>query len=520
MANEKIIFDTEVKVGNSVGSVKSLKAELRAITNELGTLEQGSEAFIKAASKAGELKDKISDVKDTVAAFNPEAKFQALAGVVGIAANGFSALQGTMALMGSESEDLNKVMAKTQGAIALATGLNGLLGMGDAFKLLGAQVIKIIPSLNAMGAAMLGAITGGVAIALVLIISYWKDLKFMITGTIDEVKLGTKEMQEAVQKGHDEFKKAADERNSTREREAKLKLKGKDLDLELAKIEKQRKVDEAVASGKLAEEKLLIENEYQKSISDINKKYADEKEAKRKEEKRKEEDWNKQRAKDILKVEEGNLEAQKAIDEIVAFNKEEDRKKKEEDDKKELDRNRALASQKIQVLQEQKAAEIQIEKEKNEAKLLELDAYANILNSASGLLGKTTVEGKALAIAQATISTYTAISKTLAAFAGVPIPGYAIAQAIATGVAGFAAVKNIIDTPIPSTSGGSGGGGGAGVAPSAPRIPQSFSGARLGGNSEVTTTNKGEVQKVIVTETDITQTQNKVKGIIRKATIR
>lgn len=168
MANEKIIFDTEVKVGNSVGSVKSLKAELRAITNELGTLEQGSEAFIKAASKAGELKDKIADVKDTVAAFNPEAKFQALAGVVGIAANGFSALQGTMALMGSESEDLNKVMAKTQGAIALATGLNGLLGMGDAFKLLGAQVIKIIPSLNAMGAAMLGAITGGVAIALVM----------------------------------------------------------------------------------------------------------------------------------------------------------------------------------------------------------------------------------------------------------------------------------------------------------------------------------------------------------------
>jgi hypothetical protein len=285
MANEKIIFDTEVKVGSSVGSVKSLKAELRAITNELGTLEQGSEAFIKAASKAGELKDKIADVKDTVNAFNPEAKFQALAGVVGIAANGFAAMQGTMALMGAESEDLNKVMAKTQGAIALATGLNGLLGMGDAFKLLGAQVIKIIPSLNAMGAAMLGAITGGVAIALVLIISYWKDLKLMITGTIDEVKLGTKEMQEAVAKGHEEFKKAADERNSTREREAKLKLKGKDLDIELAKIEKQRKIDEAVASGKLASEKVLIQKEYLKSIADINKKYDDEEKARQQKQK-------------------------------------------------------------------------------------------------------------------------------------------------------------------------------------------------------------------------------------------
>jgi hypothetical protein len=519
MANEKIIFDTEVKVGSSVGSVKSLKAELRAITNELGTLEQGSDAFIKAASKAGELKDKIADVKDTVNAFNPEAKFQALAGVVGIAANGFAAMQGTMALMGAESEDLNKVMAKTQGAIALATGLNGLLGMGDAFKLLGAQVIKIIPSLNAMGAAMLGAITGGVAIALVLIISYWKDLKLMITGTIDEVKLGTKEMQEAVAKGHEEFKKAADERNSTREREAKLKLKGKDLDIELAKIEKQRKIDEAVASGNLASEKILIEEEYQKSIADINKKYADEKENKRKEEKRKDDEWNKQRAKDILKVEESNLESQKSIEEIEAFNKEEDRKKKEEDDKKDLDRSRALGAQRVQVRQEQASAEIEIEKQLKEAKILELEAYANVLNQASGLLGKSTVEGKALAIASATISTYTAISKTLAAFAGVPIPGYAIAQAIATGVAGFAAVKNIIETPIPTVS-GSGGGGGAVAAPSAPRIPQSFSGSSLRPNSEVITKTNGQIQKVIVTETDITKTQDKVKGIIRKATIK
>jgi hypothetical protein len=43
---------------------------------------------------------------------------------------------------------------------------------------------------------------------------------------------------------------------------------------------------------------------------------------------------------------------------------------------------------------------------------------------------------------------------------------------------------------------------------------------KLGGNSEVITKGNGQVQKVIVTETDITKTQDKVKGIIRKATIR
>ena len=134
MAEETIILKTEVELGNSTNSVKSLKAELRQVTNELATLEEGSEAFVNAAKRAGELKDKIGDVKNTINAFNPEKKFQAIGDAVGIAANGFAAMQGAMALMGSESKELNKVIAQTQGAIALATGLNGLLGMGDAFK--------------------------------------------------------------------------------------------------------------------------------------------------------------------------------------------------------------------------------------------------------------------------------------------------------------------------------------------------------------------------------------------------
>jgi hypothetical protein len=519
MANEKIIFDTEVKVGSSVGSVKSLKAELRAITNELGTLEVGSEAFVKAASKAGELKDKIADVKDTVAAFNPEAKFQALAGAVGIAANGFSAMQGAMSLMGAESEDLNKVMAKTQGAIALATGLNGLLGMGDAFKLLGAQVIKIIPSLNAMGAAMLGAITGGVAIALVLIISYWKDLKFMITGTIDEVKLGTKEMQEAVAKGHEEFKKAADERNSTREREAKLKLKGKDLDIELAKIEKQRKIDEAVASGKLASEKILIEKEYQKSISDINKKYADEQKAKDKKELEYKKDFEKLKLDQQLK----NLEEEKKILDIKKENEELDRKEREriseEDFNAEL--NSVITQGETLTAQyyKDKQSEIEIDKLAIEAKKQLLQTSSSIFGSLSELAGRQTAEGKTLAIAQATIDTYLSASSAYAAAAKIDPLVLAPLAAGAAIVAGFARVKAIAEVQVPGAS-GSGGGGGAVAAPSAPRIPQSFSGARLGGNSEVITKTNGQVQKVIVTETDITKTQDKVKGIIRKATIK
>jgi hypothetical protein len=595
MAEEKVILETEVKLGNSTNSVKSLKAELRQVTNELANLESGSDAFINAASRAGELKDRIGDIKDTVAAFNPEAKFQALAGVVGTAANAFAAIQGGMALFGSESEDLQKVMAKTQGAIALATGLNGLMGMKDSFTLLGNQVIKLIPALKSMGAAMLGAITGGVAIAIVMIISYWEDLRLMITGTIKEVKLSTKEIQEAVQKGHEEFKKAANERTAIAEREAKLKYDGQKLDEELAKIERQRKIDEAVASGKLASEKKLIEDEYNKSIKDIREKYSKiekdkaktDKDKQEKDEKTKRdreekllEDKKRQQEELIARTEKEYTDTNKLTDEF--YKKEElalirsgateeeikkgqqeieikdleqkiknakdygqstvdlelqlEKKKtdiKNEEATKQADINKKIADDETKTAEERylaldalnKAgvisdkeasdAKIAIAKAEKDAKNAELDAYASVLNQASDLLGKNTVEGKAMAIAAATISTYTAIAKTLEAHGANPIPGYAIAQAIITGIAGFAAVKNIIDTPIPNQGGGGGGGGSMPSMPAAPAMrPTGFS---TGQPSQ--TPPKVEPQKVYVVESDITNTQNKVARIQSKATI-
>lgn len=595
MAEEKVILETEVKLGNSTNSVKSLKAELRQVTNELANLESGTDAFIQAASRAGELKDRIGDVKDTVAAFNPEAKFQALAGVVGVAANGFAAIQGGMALFGAENKNLQEAMAKTQGAIALATGLNGLSGMKDSFKLLGNQVIKLIPSLQSMGAAMLGAVTGGIAIAIVLIISYWKDLKELVTGTTEKVVLSNEEIAESTKKGHDEFKKAANERSAIAEREAKLKYSGQKLDEELAKIERQRKIDEAVASGKLASEKKLIEAEYNKSISDIKDKYGKinkDKEKKDAEDKEKNDKIKREREEKLIeeqKRQQEELIARKekefqdtnkltdefyktkqlelirsgATEEEIKKGQQEieikdleqkiqnakdygqstidfelqleqkkidikkDAAKKQEDLLQETAKNEKLSAEEryaaldalsaAHVITEQQAsdAKIAIVKAENDARNAELDAYAGVLSQASDLLGKNTVEGKAMAIAAATISTYTAIAKTLEAHGANPIPGYAIAQAIITGIAGLAAVKNIIDTPIPNQGSGGGGGGSMPSMPAAPAMrPTGFS---TGQPSQ--TPPKVEPQKVYVVESDITNSQNKVARIQSKATI-
>ena len=102
-------------------------------------------------------------------------------------------------------------------------------------------------------------------------------------------------------------------------------------------------------------------------------------------------------------------------------------------------------------------AQIEIETKKFQAQQALLGATANALSTFADMAGKDTAAGKALAIASSLINTYSAIAGTLKAFSGKPIPGYAIAQAIATGLVGFKAVSDIIKTPVPGGSGGSGG---------------------------------------------------------------
>ena len=113
-------------------------------------------------------------------------------------------------------------------------------------------------------------------------------------------------------------------------------------------------------------------------------------------------------------------------------------------------------------------AQITIEQKKFDAQQKLLGATAAALNAVADIVGKNTVAGKALAVAASLINTYAAIAGQLRAFAGVPIPAYAIVQAVATGLVGFKAVADIIKTPIPAE----GGGGGGTSAPSGTAVPR------------------------------------------------
>ena len=165
---------------------------------------------------------------------------------------------------------------------------------------------------------------------------------------------------------------------------------------------------------------------------------------------------------DKMKAAEGDLELQqKLLDE---------KKAKDEAYYAEQLAREGLTAEQIKAIKDKQTADAQaaadaqvaIETKKFEAQQKLLGATASALMAVADIVGKNTVAGKALAVAASLINTYTAIAGQLAAFAGLPVPGYAIVQAVATGLVGFKAVADIIKTPVPA--GNSGGGGGSGTA--------------------------------------------------------
>jgi hypothetical protein len=161
-----------------------------------------------------------------------------------------------------------------------------------------------------------------------------------------------------------------------------------------------------------------------------------------------------------------------------------------------------------------KDARVKLAKEESDAKRAHLQSYLNAASAVADLLGKQTAEGKALAIAVALISTYSAIAKQLEAFSGIPIPGYAIAEALATGVVGFQQVAGIMSVDVPN------GGGGGGVSSAASQAP-SFNVVGTSGINQVAQTlgaDKAPLKAYVVSQ-DVTTQQALDRNIIKSSSL-
>lgn len=546
---EKIVLETEIKTGNSTNSVKGLKAELRELTKQLGTLEQGSQAFTDAAKRAGQLKEQIRGIADAIDDADPEKAFGPFSRTVAGLAGGFSAAQGAMALFGSESEELEKTLIRVQGAMALSQGINSLLEFRNDFKEFGGIIVNnVVKAFTTLRGAIMATGLGLLAVTVGVLVTNWKEFTKAIeeafpgfakvtnffknfrqigVGALQALTEGFKVIGEVISnlfKG--EFGAAMDSAKTFGARVATAYNEGfaeEDRKIKIENSIKDRKfqLDLEEAKGKdvrakriqlMKDELSILEKgseEYNAKLLEIEglrTTLRDEAYQKRLEqEKRHEEDLAMWRAE---AEERRKKEDKKRDEERIALKK-----------KLEVDLPKQFSQEQINVYRNAAETRRQIDIAEQNAKLNSIQTISNALSGFAALAGEQTAAGKAIAVAQTTIDTYVAAQK---AYTSQLVPGdptgpvrgiFFAAAAVASGLAN---VRRILSVQVPG-----GGNGGGGSVPSAPNmsIPRmTATGNEVSGAGAISLSSQPN-NKVYVVESDIRRVQNKVEVIENNARI-
>jgi hypothetical protein len=278
-------------VGNYGEATKSLKLQLRELTQALQNMDESDPRFQQMAQQAGELRDRISDTQAVVkatagTAMENFAGATAKAGQIGVAA--FQGVEASMQLLGVENENVLEGMRRLQALAGLGDALKTLGGLGDmlteiraGFTAAIAKTFQFTAAQNAQNVAVnagstgfskmgtaakaaLSGIRGGIAatgigllvVALGTIVAYWDDIKEAVTGVSAEQKKYGEKLKEDV--ADSEYKlelleaqestmllqgKSQKEINKLKEQELNKQIGLLDVDIERQKNEIQGRID-------------------------------------------------------------------------------------------------------------------------------------------------------------------------------------------------------------------------------------------------------------------------------------
>ena len=254
MAEEnKIILDADVK---------PLKKQLREATQELQVARQKFGEFsteaTQAAQKVAGIRDEIESANEAAQVFDPGKRFQALTTAASTAAGGIAAVQGAMALFGSESENVEKALLKVQGAMALSQGLSQLKDIGKVGEQLKISFQGLTAGVNGFKKALISSGIGALVVAVGLLVAYWDDILELVGGVSSEQKDLNAETQknletqktklDAIENQSNQLKlqgKTENEILDIKIAQTKETIKEAQAALENAKITKQLQIDAA-----------------------------------------------------------------------------------------------------------------------------------------------------------------------------------------------------------------------------------------------------------------------------------
>lgn len=229
-----------------VSGFKSLNEQLgeaedrvRNLVNQFGV---GSREVQQAAQEAGKLKQQMMEADRAIESFTATGKFDALAGGIQGIVGGFAAVQGAMAIVGVESEDLEKTLVKVQGALALVEGVKGVTEFAKSFSTLKTVATNAFNGIKAaIGSTGVGLLIIGLGVAIQQLITYFDQLS--------EAELKNQKALQTTADSYDKFVRQIEAANALLKRETDLKiaqaeLEGKSIE-DVAKIRYEASLEES-----------------------------------------------------------------------------------------------------------------------------------------------------------------------------------------------------------------------------------------------------------------------------------
>lgn len=414
-------------------SLEELKKSLRDLKAAALNVEPNTQAFKDLTAAAGALTDKISDINQRIKNLASDTqRLDALIQVGQGIAGGFALAQGAAALLGKESEDLQKTLVKLQAAQNILNGLQQVATvlnkdsaastyiLGAAQRAYTAIVGTSTGALKAFRIALAATGIGAITVAVGMLIANWEKLTEAIRNSLSSLGLMSKATE------------------SLSEKYSRL---NNEIELQIAKAEAQGKSEREILELKKealklrAKEAFLIkdEKEREEALNKIKIDFYRLQKEKRQIDEREEEERRKKaeerRKRELEKLKEKNkIERIESIKAKVEVEKEEPELKPRE----ELIKNEELYNELFK-----KAVEDRIKMREMELQVAE--EITNSLMSLNQLILEDSVQGaavaKALALFQIGLDTAKAIGTITAEMAKGNLTPVEYALKVASGIA-------------------------------------------------------------------------------------
>jgi hypothetical protein len=226
---DKIAFDLTLNTADTANSIKDIKTSLKDLKTAALSFGEGSDEFLKATQKAGQLQDKLNDVNDTIRVLsgNSVENFnRSFTNLASTAVGAFGAIEGAQALFGTESEELQRTLVKLQGLMNLSNGIREFANIGQAAKDFKVVLASLIPTIftettategaavaqTGLNAAMRANPIATVFAALTLLVGAIVLFTNKTDDATESQELNTEQIEKA-KKEEEDYKKSIDDTN-------------------------------------------------------------------------------------------------------------------------------------------------------------------------------------------------------------------------------------------------------------------------------------------------------------------